>query len=141
MTQSLPEMLRANVRFLGRILGDVIRAEDGDEIFGQIEAIRQASVGFHRKGARSSAELMADRLGALSLPDTVRFAHSFACFLQITNIAEDQIQRRRGRAGDARPDPLAGAVRAKIMVLVFIVVFIQKRPQGLFAMKGRSAEA
>jgi urea transport system permease protein len=31
----------------------------------------------------------------------------------------------------------AGAVLAKIMVLVFIVVFIQKRPQGLFAMKGR----
>jgi urea transport system permease protein len=34
-----------------------------------------------------------------------------------------------------------GAVLAKIMVLVFIVVFIQKRPQGMFAMKGRSAEA
>jgi urea transport system permease protein len=34
-----------------------------------------------------------------------------------------------------------GAVLAKIMVLVFIVIFIQKRPQGLFAMKGRSAEA
>ncbi|MDN3922727.1 urea ABC transporter permease subunit UrtB [Roseateles violae] len=36
---------------------------------------------------------------------------------------------------------VAGAVLAKIMVLIFIVVFIQKRPQGLFAMKGRSAEA
>jgi urea transport system permease protein len=35
----------------------------------------------------------------------------------------------------------AGAVLAKIMVLVVIVVFIQKRPQGLFAIKGRSAEA
>ena len=35
----------------------------------------------------------------------------------------------------------AGAVLAKIMVLVFIVIFIQKRPQGLFAIKGRSAEA
>ena len=34
-----------------------------------------------------------------------------------------------------------GAVLAKIMVLVFIVMFIQKRPQGIFAMKGRSAEA
>jgi urea transport system permease protein len=33
-----------------------------------------------------------------------------------------------------------GAVLAKIAVLVFIIVFIQKRPQGLFAMKGRSAE-
>lgn len=35
----------------------------------------------------------------------------------------------------------AGAVLAKIAVLVLIVVFIQKRPQGLFAVKGRSAEA
>ena len=34
-----------------------------------------------------------------------------------------------------------GAVQAKIMVRVFIVIFIQKRPQGIFAMKGRSAEA
>ncbi len=33
-----------------------------------------------------------------------------------------------------------GAVLAKIMVLVFIVIFIQKRPQGIFALKGRSAD-
>jgi len=33
-----------------------------------------------------------------------------------------------------------GAVLAKIAVLVFIIVFIQKRPQGIFAMRGRSAE-
>ena len=34
-----------------------------------------------------------------------------------------------------------GAVLAKIAVLVFIIIFIQKRPQGIFAMKGRSAES
>ncbi len=34
-----------------------------------------------------------------------------------------------------------GAVLAKIAVLVFIIIFIQKRPQGIFAMRGRSAEA
>ncbi len=34
----------------------------------------------------------------------------------------------------------AGAVIAKIVVLVFIIVFIQKRPQGLFALKGRFVE-
>lgn len=37
-------------------------------------------------------------------------------------------------------EPVAGAVMAKIVILVFIIIFIQKRPQGLFAMKGRSAE-
>jgi urea transport system permease protein len=34
----------------------------------------------------------------------------------------------------------AGAVLAKIAVLVLIIVFIQRRPQGLFAARGRSAE-
>ncbi|CAM2191961.1 urea transport system permease protein [Paraburkholderia kururiensis] len=38
-------------------------------------------------------------------------------------------------------EPFWGAVLAKIAVLVLIVLFIQKRPQGLFALKGRSAEA
>jgi urea transport system permease protein len=37
-------------------------------------------------------------------------------------------------------EPWSGAVLAKIALLVFIVLFIQKRPQGLFALKGRSAE-
>ena len=37
-------------------------------------------------------------------------------------------------------EPFAGAVLAKIGILVFIIVFIQKRPQGLFALKGRSVE-
>ena len=34
----------------------------------------------------------------------------------------------------------SGAVLAKIAILVFIIIFIQKRPQGLFALKGRMAE-
>jgi urea transport system permease protein len=37
-------------------------------------------------------------------------------------------------------EPWAGAVLAKIAILVFIIIFIQKRPQGLFALKGRSVE-
>lgn len=38
-------------------------------------------------------------------------------------------------------EPFWGAVLAKILVLLLIVLFIQKRPQGLFALKGRSVEA
>lgn len=37
-------------------------------------------------------------------------------------------------------EPVAGAVLGKIVVLVVIILFIQKRPQGLFALKGRAAE-
>ncbi len=38
-------------------------------------------------------------------------------------------------------EPYAGAVLAKILVLVFIILFIQKRPRGLFPQKGRAAES
>jgi len=38
-------------------------------------------------------------------------------------------------------EPYAGAVLGKIIILVMIIIFIQKRPQGLFALKGRSAES
>ena len=38
-------------------------------------------------------------------------------------------------------EPLIGAVLAKILLLVFIILFIQKRPRGLYALKGRAVEA
>jgi urea transport system permease protein len=38
-------------------------------------------------------------------------------------------------------EPAAGAVLGKILILGFIILFVQKRPQGIFALKGRAAEA
>jgi urea transport system permease protein len=38
-------------------------------------------------------------------------------------------------------EPFAGAVLGKIAILVFIILFIQKRPRGMFALKGRAVEA
>ena len=38
-------------------------------------------------------------------------------------------------------EPFIGAVLGKILLLVFIILFIQKRPRGLFALKGRAVEA
>ena len=38
-------------------------------------------------------------------------------------------------------EPYAGAVLGKILVLVFIILFIQKRPRGLFALRGRAVES
>ena len=38
-------------------------------------------------------------------------------------------------------EPFTGAVLAKILVLVAIILFIQKRPSGLFALKGRAVES
>ena len=102
------------MRYLGRVLGDVIREQDGQGVFDQIEAIRRAALEFHRAGTPEAAGAMEGQLGALSPGEAVRFAHSFACLLQMTNIAEDHLARRRGREGGAvetgRLDTLEGAL-------------------------------
>ncbi len=103
---------RSIVRMLGVVLGDVIREQDGEDVFQQIEDIRRASVAFHRENSEEAARLLSSQLERLSVAEAVRFVHSFTSFLQITNLAEDHIQRRRARAGDERPDTLAGALRA-----------------------------
>ena len=38
-------------------------------------------------------------------------------------------------------EPYSGAVLGKILVLVFIILFIQRRPRGLFALKGRAVDS
>ena len=102
---------RSIVRMLGAVLGDVIREQDGEGVFRQIEDVRRASVAFHRENTDAAAQALSDQLQRLSVAEAVRFVHSFTTFLQITNLAEDHIQRRRARAGDERSDTLAGALR------------------------------
>ena len=131
MMQASQDQLRAMVRLLGRVLGDVIRAEDGETVFEQIEEIRKLSVSLHREAGQQSSWRLTDRLSTLSLPDMVRFAHAFACFLQITNIAEDQ--RQRGEAGRERPDTLAGALQTLEAEGVDRRVVIELLSNGLIA--------
>jgi phosphoenolpyruvate carboxylase len=102
--------LRERVRLLGRVLGDVIRVQDGQAVFDRIEEIRQASVAAHREAGLQADRRLSGLLSDLSLPETARFAHSFACFLHITTVAEDQV--RAGIEPEGRPDTLEQAVRA-----------------------------
>ena len=103
-------LLRADVRLFGDILGRVLRAEEGEQVFEAIEEIRQASVAYHRDGTEARGLKLDSLLRALSLPDALRFAHSFVCFSQLINIAEDQEARRRLRASPDGERSLAGAV-------------------------------
>jgi len=103
-------LLRADVRLFGDILGRVLAAEEGEDVFRAIEAIRQASVAYHREGTPERGAKLDALLRALSLPDALRFAHSFVVFSQLINIAEDQGARRRLRTGEGAERSLAGAI-------------------------------
>ncbi|HYN87163.1 MAG TPA: phosphoenolpyruvate carboxylase [Ardenticatenaceae bacterium] len=85
---------REDVRYLGRLLGDVIRTQEGEAVFARIEAIRQAAVAVHRFGGRAHEERLTARLDELSLADTLRFVRGFTCFSQLANLAEDRRQRQ-----------------------------------------------
>lgn len=77
-----------DIRYLGRILGDVIRAYGGEKLFRQTEYIRSASVDRHRGIA--GADEIDTGLEALSLDDTLSFVRGFMLFSMLANLAEDR---------------------------------------------------
>ncbi|APG63381.1 phosphoenolpyruvate carboxylase [Sphingorhabdus lutea] len=77
-----------DIRYLGKMLGDVIRAYGGEKLYRQTEYIRSSSVDRRRKG--SSVEDVDHGLGALSLDDTLDFTRGFMLFSILANLAEDR---------------------------------------------------
>ena len=92
---------RADIRLLGRILGDAIRDFDGEPAFDTIEALRRASVAVHRNDTPESRAELQRLLAGLSLDDAVRFIRGFLDFSLLANIAED-LEGSAGDDGDAR---------------------------------------
>ena len=86
--QPTPIAQNPDIRLLGRMLGDVIRADGGDELFQRIEYIRAASVDRHR-GIPGASEV--DRgIGTLTLDETLAFVRGFMLFSMLANLAEDR---------------------------------------------------
>ncbi len=81
---------RQDLRYLGRLLGDVIREQDGARVFEKIEGARAASVASHRTPGPDASALLAEKLGRLSLDDTIRFVRGFLLFSLLANLAEDR---------------------------------------------------
>src|SRR5512139_600050 len=95
----------ADIRYLGRLLVDVIRAYGGQALFDHIESIRAASVDRYRGFA--SADAAEVRLQALDLDETLSFVRGFMLFSMLANLAED-----RQRGAEAGSEDLAGALRS-----------------------------
>jgi len=95
--------LREDRRLLGRLLGEVIREQVGEEALERIERIRQTAVAF-RKEESSRAELERE-LNALDLQQTLHLVRAFSYFSHLLNIAEDEQQHRRRRAHAAAGSP------------------------------------
>jgi phosphoenolpyruvate carboxylase len=94
----------ADVRFLGKLLGDVIREYGGEALFRRIEYIRATSVDRYRGVAEVRG--VEPGLDALSLDETIAFVRSFMLFSMLANLAED-LHGSQAEQGD----DLAAALR------------------------------
>ena len=101
-TKKTPQQLRDteqplvdDIRLLGRILGDVIREQDGAEIFNLIENVRKLSVAFHRDVDQQANKELKKLLKSLSSERAVQVLRGFTYFSHLANLAEDRHHIRR----------------------------------------------
>jgi phosphoenolpyruvate carboxylase len=104
-----------DIRLLGRILGDVIREQEGDAAFELIEQIRQLSVTFRRHADPAADRALSKLLKSLSGDQTVSVVRAFTYFSHLANLAEDRHHIRRRavheRAGSTRPGSIEATLQ------------------------------
>lgn len=100
-----------DIRLLGRILGDVIREQEGQAAFDLIEQIRQLSVAFRRHADQSADKALKKLLKGLTGDQAVSVIRAFTYFSHLANLAEDRHHIRRRavheRAGNLQEGSLA----------------------------------
>lgn len=95
--------LREDVRLLGELLGDTIRAQAGDAIFRTVEQVRGVAKSA-RAGNDDDFRILADALSRMPLEAALPVSRAFAHFLHLANIAEQHHRIRRRRAYQRDPD-------------------------------------
>jgi phosphoenolpyruvate carboxylase len=84
-----------DIRLLGRILGEVLREQEGKDAYELIERVRQLSVAYRLKQDASAGRVLDRLLKNLSADQTVTVIRAFSYFSHLANIAEDRHQVRR----------------------------------------------
>jgi phosphoenolpyruvate carboxylase len=90
--------LREDIRLLGRILGETLRAQEGDAAFDNVERIRQLAIRLHRGDEREARRELDAILDGLGREGTNQVVRAFSYFSHLANIAEDLHHIRRSRA-------------------------------------------
>ena len=84
-----------DIRLLGRILGDVIRVQEGPEAYELVEQIRKLSVAFRRDADHEADKALKKLLKSLSGERAVSVIRAFTYFSHLANLAEDRHHIRR----------------------------------------------
>ena len=100
--------LRRDVRTLGQLLGDAIRAQDGEVLFATIETLRGLTTAHREGGAAPLAEAI-DLVEAQPVNDLYQLARAFTFYFELTNLAETNHRKRRRREGEIHGSVQPGA--------------------------------
>ena len=92
------EPLKEDIRLLGRLLGEVLRAQEGDAVYDVVETVRQTAVRFRREADSAAGAELNRMLKKLTREQTITVVRAFSYFSHLANIAEDQHHNRRRRA-------------------------------------------
>ncbi len=103
-----------DIRFLGRILGDVIREQDGREAYELVEQVRQLSVAYRLKADTTAGRALDRLLKSLSGDRTVSVIRAFSYFSHLANIAEDRHHLRRRAVHEAEGRRQQGSLAASL---------------------------
>ncbi len=107
-----------DIRLLGRLLGDVIREQEGQAMFDTVETIRQLSVKFHRDGDEKARRALDELLSGLSRDQAVSVIRAFSFFSILANIAEDRhVLRLAEQSEDRGEAPARDSVRGALQRL------------------------
>lgn len=102
--------LVSDIRFLGRLLGDVIREQEGQEAFDLIERVRQLSVSYRLKRDAAAGKTLDRLLKNLTIDQMVSVVRAFSYFSHLANIAEDRHHVRRREAHERKGDLQEGSL-------------------------------
>ena len=84
-----------DIRLLGKILGDIVREQEGDAVFNLVERIRKLSVSFHRESNQTANKDLTRILKGLTSDNAMKVLRAFTYFSHLANLAEDHHQVRR----------------------------------------------
>jgi phosphoenolpyruvate carboxylase len=120
MRDDVPEKdrpLHEDIRLLGRLLGETIREQEGEEVYERIEKIRRLSVAFEHGADRDAGNSLDVLLRGLAPKEAVSVIRAFSYFSYLTNIAEDRhhIRRRAGYRIPSKPQPGSLALTFKLL--------------------------
>ena len=103
-----------DIRLLGRILGDVIREQEGEQAFALVEQVRQLSVAFRRDADEAADKALKKLLKGLSSDQTVSVIRAFTYFSHLANLAEDRHHIRRRAVHERAGNTQEGSIEVAL---------------------------